>query len=84
MIAALTLKKLMFWIVLLIRILGFNENGQNILKELKDNANIYTNIKEGINNTFDFEIKIAKTLDLIYHTNFTKQEITKPIIKRAN
>ena len=67
-----------------LRILGFNENGQNILKELKDNANIYTNIKEGINNTFDFEIKIAKTLDLIYHTNFTKQEITKPLIKRAN
>lgn len=67
-----------------LRILGFNENGQNILKELKDNANIYTNIKEGINNTFDFEIKIAKTLDLIYHTNFTNQEITKPIIKRAN
>ncbi len=63
-----------------IRVLGFNQKGQEILKNISD-IKIYTNIKEGINPILDFEIKIAKILDLIFKRNITKMEITKPIIK---
>lgn len=66
-----------------LRILGFNPKGQNLIKNFNKNITVYTNIKEGINPILDFEIKISKIIDLIYHTNLLSAEITKPIIKGA-
>lgn len=65
-----------------LRVLGFNKNGQKLINEIKTKTDVYMNIKNGINATLDFELKISKTLDIIYGTNLLKQEITKPIIKK--
>jgi len=64
-----------------IRVLGFNNKGKEYLNSLKKNVNIYTNIKEGINDIFDIELKISKILDNIYDINLLKNEQSSPIIK---
>lgn len=63
-----------------IRILGFNKNGQNYINQIKKEITIYTNIKEGINDIFDIEIKISKIIDSIYDTNLLKLEQKGPIM----
>jgi len=57
-----------------VRILDFNDIGRSYLNKIKKNVKIYTNIKEGINNIFDTELKISKILDLIYNIDLFKQE----------
>ena len=64
-----------------IRVLGFNNKGKEYLNSLKKNVNIYTNIKEGINDIFDIELKISKILDNIYDINLLKNEQSSPIRK---
>ena len=62
-----------------IRVLGYDELGLVLLKTLKKEITIYTNIKEGLNNILDLEIRITKVLDNIYNTSTFKLEQTKPI-----
>jgi predicted nucleotidyltransferase len=62
-----------------IRVLGFNENGKNLLNEIKKDVIIYTNIKEGINEAFDLEIKADKILDIIYNENLVLKDLRGPI-----
>lgn len=57
-----------------LRILGTNEIGLSHLKEIKKEITIYTNIKEGLDPILDFEIKITKILDSIYHQDLLKKE----------
>ena len=64
-----------------IRVLGFNDLGKNYLNELKKDINIYTNIKEGINDVFDIELKVSKILDNIFDINLLKNEQNAPIKK---
>ena len=63
------------------RILGYNNLGKAYLNKIKKNINIYSNIKEGLNNILDIEMKVSKILDLIYNIDLLKNEQSKPIIK---
>ncbi len=63
-----------------IRILGFKESAREYLNKIKKNITIYTNIKDGINKVLDIELRISKTLDLIYNLNLFEQEQKRPII----
>lgn len=62
-----------------IRILGYSKKGKEYLNSIKHNKKIYTNIKEGINKTFDIELRISKILDTIYNLNLLKFEQKGPI-----
>jgi len=64
-----------------IRVLGYTNIGKEYLNKMKKNINIYTNIKEGINDILDIEIKISKNLDNIYNTNIFNLEQKGPITK---
>lgn len=64
-----------------IRVLGYSLKGKEYLSRIKKKINIYTNIKEGINNIFDIELKISKILDVIYNLNLLKDEQKGPILK---
>lgn len=61
----------------IIRVLGYNALGRKYLSIIKKDVSFYTNIKEGINPTFDIEIRISKTLDLIYNSELFKKEQAK-------
>ncbi len=63
-----------------IRVLGFNQNGKEYLNKIKKNITIYTSIKEGINESFDLEIRASKILDIIYNENLVKKEGLPPKI----
>ncbi len=64
-----------------VRILGYDDLGKSYLNKIKKNITIYSNIKEGINNILDIEMKVSKILDLIYNIDLLKNEQSKPIIK---
>lgn len=64
-----------------IRVLGFNKKGKDYLSKIKKDLKIYTNIKEGISNILDIELKVSKILDIIYNTNLLSNEQKAPIIK---
>ena len=61
-----------------IRVLGFNNAGKSLLSELKKDVTIYTNIKEGINNSLDFEMKVSKILSSIYKFDLISNEQEGP------
>lgn len=63
-----------------VRVLGFNDKGQQLLNARKKDCKIYTNIKDGINHSLDIELRISRILDLIYKTNLFVQEQKGPII----
>lgn len=63
-----------------IRVLGFNSVGQKYLNSIKSMVKVYTNIKNGINDILDIEIKISKILDTIYKDNLLSLEQKSPII----
>jgi len=64
-----------------IRALGYDDMGQKYLSSIKHDINIYTNIKEGLNDILDYEIKISKVLDTIYNLNNLELEQSSPIKK---
>ena len=64
-----------------VRILGFNNNGKEYINKIKKDINIYTNIKENINEIFDIELKISKILDFIFNLDLMKKEQSGPIKK---
>lgn len=64
-----------------VRILGYDSLGKAYLNKIKKNINIYSNIKEGLNNILDIEMKVSKILDAIYNIDLLKNEQSKPIIK---
>ncbi len=64
-----------------IRVLGFNNFGKEYLNKIKKNLNIYTNIKEGINDVLDIEFMISKVLDSIYNIDLLKNEQKGPIMR---
>lgn len=64
------------------RVLGYNTLGKMYISEIKKHKNIYTNIKEGINEILDLEIKISKVLDTIYNLDLLKLEQKGPILKK--
>ncbi|MBQ9449416.1 MAG: nucleotidyltransferase family protein [Acholeplasmatales bacterium] len=61
-----------------IRVLGYSDIGKDYLSEIKKDVLIYTNIKNGINDILDIELKTSKILDLIYDLNLLKQEQQGP------
>lgn len=64
-----------------LRVLGYSNKGKEYLNQIKKDVPIYTNIKEGVNNTLDIELKISKILDSIYHLDLLKKEQKGPITK---
>lgn len=64
-----------------VRVLGYSEKGLEYLGTIKKETKIYTNIKNGLNEILDIELKISKILDLVYDTNLMKLEQSKPIKK---
>ncbi len=64
------------------RVLGFNKKGQEYLNTIKKEVNFFTNIKSNINTTYDIEIRVLKTLSLIYNIDFLKESQQLPIIKK--
>ena len=62
-----------------IRVLGYSKNGKDYLSKLKKNVNIYTNIKENINNSLDIEIKVTKIIDSIFDKNILFLEQKGPV-----
>ena len=64
-----------------IRVLGYDKSGQEYLRNIKHDITIYTNIKEGLNDILDYEIKISKVLDTIYNLNNLELEQSSPIKK---
>ena len=67
-----------------IRVLGYTSKGLAHLKQIKKDVNIYTNIKNNINDILDITIKISKILDLIYDQNLLSLEQSKPIHKESS
>ena len=65
-----------------IRVLGYSNKGKDYLNSIKKDVNIYTNIKEGINDVLDIELKISKILDTIFNIDLLSNEQSKPIIKK--
>ena len=63
------------------RVLGYDDLGKAYLNKIKKNITIYSNIKDGLNNILDIEMKVSKILDLIYNIDLLKNEQSKPIIK---
>ncbi len=66
---------------LIIRVLGADEQGFRYLNKIKKEQTIYTNIKDGYHPILDIELKIAKILDTVYHSNLLKKEQQGPIQK---
>ena len=64
-----------------LRVLGYSNKGKEYLNQIKKDVPIYTNIKEGINNVLDIELKISKILDSIYHLDLLKKEQKGPLTK---
>ena len=64
-----------------IRILGFNENGKKYVNKIKKEINVISNLKEGINQILDFEMKLAKLFSVVFNEDFVKQEQMLPYIK---
>ena len=62
------------------KILGFNQKGKEYLNSIKKDIKIITNNKLNICQVLDYEIKIAKLLDIVYNKNILSEELTKPII----
>ena len=62
-----------------IRVLGYSKYGKKYLSKNKKKINIYTNIKEGLNDVLDIEFKISRILDFIYNTNLIELEQKGPI-----
>ena len=62
-----------------IRVLGYSTKGKEYLNSIKHDIKIFTNIKEGINDILDIEIKIWKILDIIYNLNLLALEQKGPI-----
>ena len=59
-----------------IRILGFNNNGQQYLNKIKKKVNLP--LITNYNNLLDFEYKVTKIYSLVYG-NITNKELDKPI-----
>ena len=64
-----------------LRVLGYSNKGKEYLNQIKKDVPIYTNIKDGIHNALDMELKISKILDSIYHLDLLKSEQKGPITK---
>ncbi len=64
------------------RILGFNSKGQAYLNSIKKEVEFFTNLRSNINTTYDIEIRILKTLSLIYNYDYFKESQLLPIIKK--
>ena len=62
-----------------IRVLGYSTKGKEYLNSIKHDIKKFTNIKEGINDILDIEIKISKILDIIYNLNLLALEQKGPI-----
>lgn len=62
-----------------IRVLGYNSNGKKYLKQIKKDKQIITNIKEGLSNSLDIEMRISKILDIIYNQDLLSLEQKGPI-----
>ncbi len=65
---------------IIIRILGYNRNGLEIIKGKKKEMKLYTNIKEGLSYTLDIELKIAKILSLIFKIDYFSDEQKGPVM----
>ena len=64
-----------------LRVLGYSTKGKEYLNTLKKNTKVYTNIKEGIEDIYDIELKVSKVLDSIYGLDLLKKEQKGPITK---
>lgn len=64
-----------------LRVLGFNDKGKTYINKIKKNVTIYTNIKDGINQILDIELKVSRLLDIVYNDNLINKEQKGPIIK---
>lgn len=64
-----------------IRVLGYSNKGKEYLNQIKKNIQIYTNIKEGINEVLDIELRVSKILDTIYNKELLKNEQKGPILR---
>ena len=64
-----------------VRILGYNNIGQEYINKIKKNVLIYSNIKNGLHKSLDIELKVSKILDSIYNLNLLKLEQSKPYKK---
>ena len=65
----------------LIRILGFDTIGKSYLNKIKKEVSFFTNIKNDISHTADFELKIAKIMSNAFDIDFIKIEQKLPYIK---
>ena len=62
----------------IVRVTGFNENGQKYLNKNKKDITYFTRITNGINNIYDKELMIAKIFTNIYREDFIKIEQSLP------
>ena len=62
----------------LIRVTGFNENGQKYLNKKKKDVTYFTRLTNKINNIYDKELLIAKIFSNVYNEDFIKIEQTLP------
>lgn len=61
-----------------IRVLGYSNMGKEYLNTIKKDVKIYTNIKNGLSNILDIELKVSKIIDMIYNTNLLYLEQKGP------
>ena len=61
-----------------VRVTGFNENGQKYLNKNKKDITYFTRITNGISNIYDKELMIAKIFTNIYNEDFVKIEQSLP------
>lgn len=64
-----------------IRILGFNQKGQEYLNQIKKRVNFFTRLINGIHPIYDFELKIAKIFSNTFKEDFVKIEQKLPYRK---
>jgi predicted nucleotidyltransferase len=65
-----------------IRVTGFNENGQKYLNQKKKDITYFTRLTNKINNIYDKELLIAKIFSNIYDEDFIKIEQSLPYIRK--
>ena len=62
----------------IVRVTGFNENGQKYLNKNKKDITYFTRITNGINNIYDKELMITRIFTNIYNEDFIKIEQSLP------
>lgn len=65
-----------------LRVLGFNQNGQVYLNQIKKKVHYFTRLVNGINNVYDKELLIAKIFTNVFKEDFIKMEQSLPYIKK--